>query len=215
MDLINSIEKVLLGPERKSHILSDKEKRISAYHEAGHALVAAAIPDTDPVHKISIIARGRAAGFTLKLPTEDKHFYSKKNFLSELAIALGGYVAEKLTFNDVTTGPHDDLKKATDLARALVTKYGMSDKIGPLSFGGRDEYVFLGKDMGSGKDYSETWATLIDKEITSLLGNAMKRAKDILSKHNNALNALANKLIEEETIERDEFANFVRTYGIA
>jgi len=215
MDLINSIEKVLLGPERKSHILSDKEKKIAAYHEAGHALVVAALPDMDPVHKISIISRGRAAGFTLKLPTEDRHFYSRKHFLSELAVSLGGYVSEKLIFGDVTTGPHDDLKKATDLSRALVTKYGMSDKVGPLSFGGREEYVFLGKDFSAEREYSETWATLIDKEVTRLMQGAMKRAKEILTRHKNALDALAQKLIKEETIERDEFAKFVQAYGIA
>ena len=215
MDLINSIEKVLLGPERKSHILSDKEKKIAAYHEAGHALVVAALPDMDPVHKISIISRGRAAGFTLKLPTEDRHFYSRKHFLSELAVSLGGYVSEKLIFGDVTTGPHDDLKKATDLSRALVTKYGMSDKVGPLSFGGREEYVFLGKDFSAEREYSETLATLIDKEVSRLMQGAMKRAKEILTRHKNALDALAQKLIKEETIERDEFAKFVQAYGIA
>ena len=215
LDLINSIEKVLLGPERKSHILSEKEKKISAYHEAGHALVAASMPDSDPVHKISIIARGQAAGFTLKLPLEDRHFYSKKHFLSELAIALGGYVAEKLTFGDITTGPHDDLKKATDLARALVTKYGMSEKIGPLAFGGHESYVFLGKNFGAERDYSETWATLIDKEVTRILNNAHKKAKEILTGHKTALDALAAKLVKEETIERDEFAAFVKSYGVA
>lgn len=214
LDLINSIEKVLLGPERKSHILSDKEKKISAYHEAGHALVAASMKESDPVHKISIISRGRAAGFTLKLPLEDRHFYSKAHFLSELAVALGGYVAEKLIFGDVTTGPHDDLKKATDLARALVTKYGMSDKMGPMAFGGHESYVFLGKDFGTEREYSETWATMIDQEVTKLLGNAHKKAKEILGEHKNVLDALATKLVKEETIERDEFASFMKSYGI-
>lgn len=214
LDLINSIEKVLLGPERKSHILSDKEKKIAAYHEAGHALVAASMKESDPVHKISIISRGRAAGFTLKLPLEDRHFYSKSHFLSELAVALGGYVAEKLIFGDVTTGPHDDLKKATDLARALVTKYGMSDKMGPMAFGGHESYVFLGKDFGTEREYSETWATMIDQEVTKLLNNANKKAKEILGGHKNVLDALAAKLIKEETIERDEFASFMKSYGI-
>ncbi|QQG42565.1 MAG: ATP-dependent zinc metalloprotease FtsH [Candidatus Giovannonibacteria bacterium] len=215
MDLINSIEKVLLGPERKSHVLSEKEKEISAYHEAGHALVAAASPEADPVHKISIISRGRAAGFTLKLPIEDRHLYSKKHFLSELAISLGGFVAEELVFGEITTGPHDDLKKATDLARALVTKYGMSEKVGPLAFGGREEYVFLGKDFSAERDYSETLATLIDKEVSRLMQNAKKRAKDVLARHKNALDALAHKLIKEETVERDEFAKFTRAHGVA
>ncbi len=215
MDLINSIEKVLLGPERKSHILSDTEKKISAYHEAGHALVAAVLPETDPVHKISIIARGRAAGFTLKLPTEDRHLYSKTHFLSELAVSLGGYASELVAFGELTTGASDDLKKATDLARALVTKYGMSEKVGPLAFGGREDYVFLGKDFSATNDYSETLATLIDGEVSRFMKNALKRAKDILTRHKKSLDALAQKLIKEETVERDEFAKFIHAHGVA
>ena len=214
MDLINSIEKVLLGPERKSHILSEKEKKISAYHEAGHALVAAALPGIDPIHKISIISRGRAAGFTLKLPTEDRHLYSKTYFLSELAVSLGGYAAEEIVFDDITTGPHDDLKKATDLARALVTKYGMSEKVGPLAFGGHEEYVFLGKDFAAQKDYSESLATIIDQEVSRLIKTAHKKAESLLTKYRNALDALAQKLIKEETVERDEFEKFTTAYGI-
>ncbi len=215
LDLINSIEKVLLGPERRSNLLSPKEKEISAYHEAGHALVAAAMPETDPVHKISIISRGRAAGFTLKLPTEDKHLYSKTHFLSDLAVSLGGYAAEQIVFKEITTGASDDLKKATDLARALVTKYGMSEKIGPVAFGGKDEYVFLGKDFSSEKDYSESLATIIDEEVSAFMKNAFKIAKEVLTKHKDALTALAQKLIKDETVERDEFADFVKSYGVA
>src|SRR3989344_2013699 len=214
LDLINSIEKVMLGPERKSHILSDAEKKISAYHEAGHALVAAALPETDPVHKISIISRGRAAGFTLKLPTEDRHLYSKTHFLSELAVSLGGYASEQVVFNELTTGASDDLKKATDLARALVTKYGMSEKVGPLAFGGHEENVFLGRDFGGTKDYSESFASLIDDEVSKFMKNALKMAKEVLIKHRKALDALANKLITEETVERDEFAAFVKAYVV-
>ena len=215
MDLINSIEKVLLGPERKSHILSDNEKKISAYHEAGHALVAAALPETDPVHKISIISRGRAAGFTLKLPIEDRHLYSKTHFLSELAVSLGGYAAELVSFGELTTGASDDLKKATDLARALVTKYGMSKKVGPLAFGAREDYVFLGKDFSAERDFSETLATLIDGEVSRFMKDALKRAKDILTRYKKSLDALAQKLIKEETIERDEFAKFIHAHGVA
>ena len=215
LDLINSIEKVMLGPERKSHILSDAEKKISAYHEAGHALVAAAMPETDPVHKISIISRGRAAGFTLKLPLEDRHLYSKTHFLSELAVSMGGYAAERVVFNELTTGASDDLKKATDLARALVTKYGMSEKVGPLAFGGHEENVFLGRDFGGTKDYSESFASLIDDEVSKFMKNAFKKAKEVLTKHRTALDALAQKLIKEETVERDEFAKFVHAHGVA
>ncbi|OGF62819.1 cell division protein FtsH [Candidatus Giovannonibacteria bacterium RIFCSPHIGHO2_01_FULL_45_33] len=214
LDIINSIEKVMLGPERKSHILSDKEKKIAAYHEAGHALVAALMPDTDPVHKISIISRGRAAGFTLKLPLEDRHFYTKTHFISELAVSLGGYASEEVVFKEFTTGASDDLKKATDLARALVTKYGMSEKFGPMAFSGHEENVFLGRDFGSSKDYSETVASLIDSEVSNFMKNAFKTAKEVLTKHRDVLDALAQKLITEETVERDEFANFIKSYGL-
>ncbi|MBI2055176.1 MAG: ATP-dependent zinc metalloprotease FtsH [Candidatus Sungbacteria bacterium] len=205
LDLINSIEKVLLGPERKSHLLSQKEKEISAYHEAGHALVAASLPEADPVHKISIVARGRAAGYTLKLPTEDKHLFSKPHFLAELAVLLGGYAAELLVFKQLTTGPHNDLEKATDLARALVTKYGMSDKIGPMSFSEPPELTFLGKDLSSAKNYSEATAQIIDIEVRDILNAALKHAKDIITKRRNILTKLAKKLIEQETIEQEEF----------
>ena len=215
LDLINSIEKVMLGPERRSHILSENEKKISAYHEAGHALVAAAMPETDPVHKISIISRGRAAGFTLKLPLEDRHLYSKTHFLSELAVSVGGYAAEQVVFSELTTGASDDLKKATDLARALVTKYGMSEKIGPIAFSGHEENVFLGRDFGAQKDYSESMATEIDGEVAHFMKNAFKKAKEILIKHREALDALAQKLIKEEPVERDEFAKFIKTFGMA
>jgi len=212
-DLLQSIEKVLLGPERKSHILSEKEKKISAYHEAGHALVAAALPETDPVHKISIVSRGRAAGFTLKLPTEDRHLYSKTHFLSDLAVSLGGYAAEQTVFKELTTGASDDLKKATELARALVTKYGMSEKVGPIAFG-RDEQIFLGREFSSHKDYSESLATLIDSEVSRFMKNALKKAKEVLTKHRVALEALAQKLIIDEKIERDEFAEFIKKYAV-
>ncbi|MDO8522991.1 MAG: ATP-dependent zinc metalloprotease FtsH [bacterium] len=215
LDIINSIEKVMLGPERKSHILSDMEKKIAAYHEAGHALVAAAMPETDPVHKISIISRGRAAGFTMKLPLEDRHFYTKTHFISELAVSLGGYASEEVVFNELTTGASDDLKKATDLARALVTKYGMSEKFGPMAFSGHEENVFLGRDFGSSKDFSESLASLIDSEVSNFMKNAFKTAKEVLTKHRKALDALAQKLITEETVERDEFAAFVKTFGVA
>ena len=195
--------------------MSVAEKKISAYHEAGHALVAAAMPETDPVHKISIIARGRAAGFTLKLPLEDRHLYSKTHFVSELAVSLGGYAAEQVVFDELTTGASDDLKKATDLARALVTKYGMSEKVGPLAFGGHEENVFLGRDFGGGKDYSESTGNLIDAEVSRFMKNAFKMAKEVLTKHRKALDTLANKLITEETVERDEFAAFVKVHAVA
>lgn len=204
-DLTTSIEKVLLGPERKSHVLTPKEKKIAAYHEAGHALVAHSLPNADPVHKISIVSRGRAAGYTLKLPSEERHFFAHSHFLDELAAALGGYAAEKIIFNEVTTGPHDDLKRATDLARDLVTRYGMSEKLGPAVFGERDELVFLGKELGTERNYSEETARMIDVEVRRLINSASKRAREVLTKHRLKLERLAKRLIEKETIERAEF----------
>lgn len=212
-NLLNAIEKVLLGPERKGAILSEHEKNITAYHEAGHALVAAALPHTDPVHKISIISRGRAGGFTLKLPTEDRHLYSKAHFVSDLAVSLGGYAAEQVVFKDFTTGASDDLKKATDLARALVTKYGMSEKVGPLALG-REEHLFLGRELGTEKNYSEALASMIDEEVSRFMKNAFKTAQTMLTKHRKALDALAQKLIKEESVEREEFAKFIKEFGI-
>ncbi|OGF73621.1 cell division protein FtsH [Candidatus Giovannonibacteria bacterium RIFCSPHIGHO2_02_FULL_46_20] len=213
--ILNSIEKVLLGPERKSAVLSPLEKKITAYHEAGHALVAALLPNTDPVHKISIIARGRAGGFTLKLPTEDRHLYSKGHFLSDLAVSLGGYAAELTAFGELTTGASDDLRKATDLARALVTKYGMSDKIGPLSLASKEDHIFLGREVAIDKHHSENLASAVDSEVTRFMKNALKTAKSVLAKHRKALDALAEKLIKDETVEREQFAQFIKSFGLA
>lgn len=209
-DLIQSIEKVLLGPERKSHLLTPPEKKISAYHEAGHALVAASLPHADPVHKVSIVARGRAAGYTLKLPTEDRHLYSRSHFLDELASALGGYAAERLVFNEITIGSHDDLKKATDLARNLVTRFGMSEKVGPIALGEREELVFLGRELTTERNYSEETARLIDREVKRLIDAAYKRARDILTKRRQKLEDIAKVLVEKETIEREEFERLVK-----
>ncbi len=213
-DLTGSIEKVLLGPERKSHILSPEEKKISSYHEAGHALIAAALPSADPVHKVSIVSRGRAAGYTLKLPIIERHLYSKSHFLDELAVSLGGYAAEKIVFKDITTGASDDLSKATDIARALITKYGMSEKIGPITLAPEEEMVFLGKELGmTGNHYSEETAKLVDSELSKLMNGAFKHAKTILEKNRPALDALAKKLIEQESIEKQEFENIMKSFG--
>ncbi|MBI4132838.1 MAG: ATP-dependent metallopeptidase FtsH/Yme1/Tma family protein [Candidatus Sungbacteria bacterium] len=204
-DLVASIEKVMLGPERKSHILTPKEKEIVAYHEAGHAVVAASLKHTDPVHKISIVARGRAGGHTWKLPSEDRHLFSRSYFLDEIAAAMGGYAAEKMVFSDITTGPHNDLERASDLARDLVTRYGMSEKLGPAVFGERQELVFLGKEISSEKNYSEEIARLIDREVRRIINTALARAKNILTERRERLEAVAKRLIEKETIERSEF----------
>ena len=210
MDLINSIEKVLLGPERKSHILSLQEKKILAYHEAGHALVAASLLHTDPVHKVSIVSRGRAAGYTLKLPVEDRHLYSRSHFLDELAVSLGGYASEKLVFGDLTTGAGDDLKKATDIARSLVTRFGMSDKVGPIALGEREELIFLGRELTTERNYSEETARVIDEEVKRLMDEAYKQAEAILARRRAKLDQIAGVLIEKETIEREEFEKLVK-----
>jgi cell division protease FtsH len=210
MDLINSIEKVMLGPERKSRILTPDEKKISAYHEAGHALVAASLKHADPVHKISIVSRGRAAGYTMKLPTEDRHLFSRSHFLDELAAALGGYTAEKLVFNEITTGASDDLRKATDLARSLVTRFGMSDKIGPMTLGEREEMIFLGRELTTERNYSEETAQLIDREVKRLIDQGYKRAQEVLSRRRQKLEEIAKVLVEKETIEKAEFEQLVK-----
>ncbi len=209
-DLLNSIEKVILGPERKSRLLTQDEKKISAYHEAGHALVAASLKHADPVHKISIVSRGRAAGYTLKLPLEERHLYSRSHFWDELAVSLGGYVAEKLVFNELTTGASDDLQKATNLARNLVTRFGMSDKIGPVVLIEKDEMVFLGRELGSERPYSEETARIIDEEVKKLMDTARDRAHEVLTRRRGKLDEIAKVLIEKETIEHAEFNAIVK-----
>ncbi len=212
-DLIRSIEKVMLGPERKSHLLSKKEKELTAYHEAGHALVASVLPYADPVHKISIISRGRAAGYTLKLPLEDRKMQSKKEFLDDIAMSLGGYVTEKLVFGDLTTGPSNDLQVSTALARDMVTRYGMSETMGPMALEGEGGRTLFGRGVGE-KEYSEKVSAQIDSEVSKIMNEAEARAKEIIIKHRPALDAIAHRLIEVETIERDEFELLITAHGI-
>jgi len=209
-ELISSIEKVLLGPERKSHILSVEEKKITAYHEAGHALVAASLPHIDPVRKISIIARGQAAGYTLKLPEQDKHLHSKTEFTEELAVLLAGYYTEKIVFKEITTGAANDLEKATDLARQLVTRFGMSEKLGPRTFGETEDLIFLGKEITTEKNYSEKVAAEIDKEVFFFIAGAAKTAQKIITDRRALLDKIANRLIEKETIEKEEFEELMK-----
>lgn len=213
-DLIRSIEKVMLGPERKSHLLTVEEKKIASYHEAGHALVSSVLKHADPVHKVSVVSRGRAAGYTLKLPLEEKHLYSRLHFLDEISVSLGGYLAEKIIFGDITTGASDDLRHAIDIARSLVIKYGMSDKIGPVAWGGRSEPIFLGKDFATEKNYSEEVAKEIDAEIVNIINNSKKSAEEVLLKHKDILSEIANTLIEKETIEKEEFNAIISKHGI-
>jgi len=213
-DLIRSIEKVLLGPERKSHLLTVEEKKIASYHEAGHALVSSVLKHADPVHKVSVVSRGRAAGYTLKLPLEERHLYSKAHFLDEISVALGGYLAEKMIFGDITTGASDDLRHAMEIARALVMKYGMSEAIGPVAWGGRSEPIFLGKDFMAEKNYSEEVAKEIDTEITKIITASQETAKEVLLKHKELLEDIADTLIEKETIENEEFNAIISKRGI-
>ena len=210
LNLLSSIEKVMLGPERKSHVLSIDEKKVAAYHEAGHALVAASLPHTDSVRKISIIARGQAAGYTLKLPEYDKHLHTKTEFVEELAVLLGGYQVEKLVFDDVTTGASSDLEKATDLARRLVMRYGMSEKLGPRTFGETEDLIFLGKEISTEKNYSEKLAAEIDNEVHTFIDDAAKTALKILTEKRAVLDKLATRLIEKETIEKEEFEELIK-----
>lgn len=212
-DLIRSIEKVMLGPERKSHVLNKKEKEITAYHEAGHALVSSILPYADPVHKISIISRGRAAGYTLKLPFEDKKMQSKNEFLDDIAVSLGGYIAEKTVFGDLTTGPSNDLQVLTALARDMVTKYGMSDKIGPMALEGEGGRALFGRGVDD-NSYSEKISTEIDSEVSAIIDHAYQKASDIITTHRKALNAIATKLIEVETLERAAFEDVLIANGI-
>jgi len=207
-DILESIEKVLLGPERKSHILSKKEKEIAAFHEAGHALVASFVPNSEPVRKVSIVARGMAAGYTLKVPSEEKKMRTKSQFLNEMAILLAGFSAEKLTFGEITTGAGNDLKTATELARKLVKQYGMSS-LGPITFGKKEELVFLGKEISEQRTYSEEVAAQIDKEVAKFIKQAEKKAKRILTKKKKLLDKIAQTLIKKETIERKEFEEII------
>lgn len=209
-ELLESIDKVLLGPERKSHVLSKKEKKIAAYHEAGHALVSAFLPQAEPIRKISIIARGRTAGYTLKLPAEEKHLKTKSEFLADLATLMGGYCAEKIVFKEITTGAANDLEQASELARKLVKEYGMSEKLGPVAFGEKGGLVFLGKEIRDQRNYSEIIAAKIDKEVLRFIKNAEKKAKKILIQKRKILDRIAKTLIEKETIEKEEFERLIK-----
>jgi cell division protease FtsH len=204
-ELEEAIDRVISGPERKSRIISEKEKAITAYHEVGHALVARMLPNLDPLHKITIVARGLAGGYTRLLPTEDRYLYSKSQFEETLAFSLGGHAAEQLIFGDVTTGASNDIERATGLAREMVTRYGMSEKIGPLALGKKDELVFLGREIGEQRNYSEAVAQEIDNEVRNLINRAYNVAREILIKHKDKLVTVSEKLISDETIEGPAF----------
>lgn len=203
-ELTSAIEKVVLGPERKSHLLSVKEKEISAYHEAGHAVLGKSLPNCDPVQKVSVVSRGMTLGYTWSLPVEDRKLYSKAKFEDDIAQLLGGFVSEKLIFGQVTTGAQSDLRRATKIARDMVTVYGMSDVLGPIVLGEREEMIFLGREISEQRNYSETKAAQIDVEVSKIIENAQKVALNVLKKHKAILKTLAQKLIKEETVEGRE-----------
>ena len=212
-DLIRSIEKVMMGPERKSHLLSVKEKEITAYHEAGHALIASVLPYADPVHKVSIVSRGSAGGYTLKLPLVERRLQSKKEFLDDIAMSLGGYVAEEMVFGDITTGPSNDLQVATGLARAMVTRWGMSEEIGPIALESDGGRTMFGQGVND-KEYSERVSALIDGEVSKIMNNAFATAKKVLTDKRKVLDAIALKLIEVETLEQAEYNELITANGI-
>lgn len=211
-DLIRAIEKVMLGPERKSHLLSKKEKEITAYHEAGHAIVASVLPYADPVHKVSIIARGNAGGYTLKLPLEERKLQSKKEFIDDIAMSLGGYVAEKMIFGDITTGPSSDLQMATNLARAMVTRWGMSDLIGPVALVGAGGRVQYGEEVD--REHSEAISAKVDAEVYRIIDDGIKSAEKVLNEHKKAFVAISKKLIEVETLEQEDYEKILTAHGI-
>jgi cell division protease FtsH len=202
-------DKVLMGAERKSLILSDEEKRTTAYHEAGHALIAKLIPGTDPVHKVTIIPRGRALGVTMQLPTDDRHGYSKVYLYNQLAILMGGRVAEELVLKDMTTGAGNDIERATDLARKMVCEWGMSEKMGPLTFGKHNEQVFLGRELGSQRDFSEQIAMEIDEEVKRLVMENYERAKRLLTENMTSLKRLAEALLEKEVLDGSDIDQII------
>jgi cell division protease FtsH len=200
-ELEEAIDRVVAGPARKSRIISEREKAITAYHEVGHALVARMLPNTDPVHKVSIVARGQAGGFTMLLPTEDRYLWSKPQFEDMLAYALGGHVAELIIFGDVTTGASNDIERVTKIARSMVTEYGMSDRIGPMALGHKDELVFLGRDFGEQRNYSEQTAREIDEETRRIIQEAFEKAHHILLQNKTRLIMISERLIKDETLE--------------
>lgn len=212
IDIIESIEKVLLGPERKSHLMSAKEKELTAYHEAGHAVVGSVLPNADPVHKVSIISRGSAGGYTLSLPTEDRKLHSKKSFIDEIAMTLGGYAAEELVYEDITTGPSSDLQQATLKARDMVVRYGMSEKVGPRALELQATKKKRYDDVES--EHSDALQALVDSEIERIVREGLETARKAVRENKSLLDAVAKKLIEVENIEREEFEKILKYFNI-
>ena len=206
IDFENAKDKVLMGVERRSMIISEEEKRTIAYHEAGHTLVAHTLPGADPVHKVTIIPRGRALGLTQQLPADDKYNYSRDYLLNRITILLGGRAAEEMVLQQQTTGAGDDLEKATEMARKMVCEWGMSEKLGPLTFGKREEHIFLGREFARHQDYSEETAVLIDAEVKQIVLDGATRARYILEEQIARLHRLAKALLEHESLDAEEIA---------
>jgi len=209
LDIFESIEKVLLGPERKSRVLLKKEKDITAYHEAGHAVVSHFLPNVDPIQKISIISRGMAGGYTLQVPEQDRHLHSKSEYLEEISVLLAGHATEKNIFGEVTTGATSDLRRATKLSRKIVMDFGMSDKMGPRTFGEKEELIFLGREISEQRDYSEKIAQEIDEEVNSIIASAYDVANGIIKERKQEIKKVVDKLLEKETLEKEEFEKIV------
>jgi len=208
-ELEEAIDRVMSGPERRSKVMSDEEKRLTAYHEGGHALVGHALPNTDPVSKVTIIPRGRMGGYTRSLPTEDKTYQRRSEMVDSLARALGGRTAEELVFGDPSTGAYSDIEQATELARAMVMEYGMSDRLGPMRYGTHQGQVFLGRDYNRGIDYSDEVAALIDQEVRKLITQAHDEARSILSTHRDALDRIADALLDRESLYEADIAEIL------
>jgi len=203
--LANSIEKVLLGPERRSHLLNKEEKKKTAIHEVGHAIVAHLQPKSDPVQKVSVISRGHAAGYTLKMPIEDRYMHSRQEYKEDIASMLGGYAAEQIYYGETTPGPSSDMKEVTKLARKMVTQWGMSDKLGPRVYGEQEDMIFLGREIHENRNYSEKVAELIDAEVNDIINEALELAKKIIKENRDAIDRVVEKLLEVETLEREAF----------
>lgn len=207
--LEDAVERVIAGPEKKSRVISDFEKKLVSYHEAGHALLGELLPHTDPLHKVSIIPRGRAGGYTLLLPKEDRNYATKSQLLDQITMLLGGRVAEALVLKEISTGASNDLERATSLARKMITELGMSEEMGPLTFGQKEGQVFLGRDIARERNYSEAVAYGIDKEARRIIDECYMRAQTLIQENMHKLDAIAQTLMEKETIEAKEFAELM------
>jgi cell division protease FtsH len=214
VDLEQAKDKVMMGVERKSMIIPLEERRITAYHEAGHTLVAKMIPGTDPIHKVTIIPRGRALGITQQLPIDEKHTYPKDYLLNNIAIMMGGRVAEELVLNNQTTGAGNDIERSTEIARKMVCEWGMSDNLGPLAYGKKEEQIFLGREFAQHRDYSEETARLIDAEISAIVTQSYEKAKEIIQGNMDTLQRLASALLEKEVLDGNQIERIIKDEAV-